>query len=253
MTQTVLITGATDGIGLALAQIFAKASARLVLVGRRPLAETPAGRLFTPATYCQADLSRPGAADVVRDFCRLRKITWLDLLILNAGTGYVGPIAVQTPESISALVAVNLKAPIALTQALLPVLETAQGKVVFVSSVSSALPTPDYAVYTATKAALEGFARSLRVEMGDGPGGRIRVQTLFPGATYTGLHAKSGVDQAQMDWTKFPPAGQVAAQMIQAMYDDRPALALGPGSRLRRFAGRRLGGLVDWQMRRRAR
>ncbi len=159
----------------------------------------------------------------------------LDLVIHNAGTGYYGPVADQSPADLQALIALNLRAPIALTHALLPRLDAAQGKLVFVSSVASALATPDYATYTATKAALDGFARSLRIEQA----GRVRVQVLHPGAVNTGLHAKIGIPKETLDWDTFPsaqkrwrnrwcgPCGAIGATRSWAWATSLPA---GPGS-----------------------
>ncbi|NJL34944.1 MAG: SDR family NAD(P)-dependent oxidoreductase [Chloroflexaceae bacterium] len=143
--------------------------------------------LFTPARYCRADLSQPEqATQTVAAFCHQHALRHIDLLIHNAGIGYYGPLEQQPWPSIEALVAVNLAAPIELTHTLLPYIEQARGRLVFISSVVSVLPAPDYAVYSATKAALDGFARSLRLELR----GRVSVQVIHPGATRTAMHAK---------------------------------------------------------------
>lgn len=83
----------------------------------------------------------------------------LDILVHNAAVGWYGPAAQQTGASIDELLTVNLYAPIALTHALLRRVRTAQGVIAFVSSLHSVLPTPEFAVYTATKAALDGFTQ----------------------------------------------------------------------------------------------
>jgi len=87
------------------------------------------------------------------------------------------------------------------------------GRVIFIGSVAAALPAPDYAVYGATKAALEGFARSLRVELR----GRVGVQVIHPGATRTGMHAKAGAPLERMGWTDFPPPERAARQIVRAI------------------------------------
>ena len=189
---TVLITGATDGIGLELARAYGQAGARLVLVGRRARVELD-DELFTEATYCCADLAGKDAAGTVRDFLAARSIHSLDLLLHNAAVGQYGPIADEPPEVIANQVAVNLTAPVTLTHALAEPLERAGGKLVFISSVVESLPCADFAVYAATKAALDGFARSLRVEWR----GRIEVQVIHPGAVKTGFHGKASVPPAQ--------------------------------------------------------
>lgn len=249
MTGTILITGATDGIGLALAYRYRAEAWRLVLVGRRPLAELDR-KLFDESNYCQVDLARSGCETVVADFLRARTIDRLDVLLQNAGMGYVGAIGMQPPASIQRLVAVNLSAPIALTHALLPHLRRAGGKVVFISSVASLLPTPDHAVYTATKAALDGFARSLRVELSQPEVGQpVSVQVIHPGATRTGMHVKAGMDPARMDWRRLAPTGRVAEQIMAAIGRDRPEVTIGFANRLLRWVAFYANGLVDWVMR----
>ena len=151
--KTVLITGATDGIGRALAKIYRTRGDRLVLVGRRTL-DTLNDALYTKDTYCQTDLSQDKCADQVCEFLNAQKINAIDLAIQNAGTGYFGPIAEQSAESIREIAAVNLMAPLRLTHALMPHLKKNNGKLVLIGSITHAFPCPDYAVYAASKEAL---------------------------------------------------------------------------------------------------
>ena len=243
---TIFITGATDGIGLALARLYAAQGHRLLLLGRRPPASL-SDPLFSEATYCQADLAETDAAARVAAWLRGRGVAGLDLLIHNAGGGYHGAIADQSDESIDTLIQVNFLSPVRLTHVLQPWLAAARGKVVFVSSVVTALPTPDYAVYGATKAALEGFARSLRVEWA----GSVAVQVVRPGATRTGMHAKIGLTRDILDWERFPPATQVATQLARAVAGNRPVVTLGAANRLLTTAGRVGRPLLDPLMRKR--
>ena len=138
--KTVLITGATDGIGRALAKIYRARGNRLVLVGRRAL-DTLNDALYTADTYCQTDLSQNDSADRVCEFLNAQKIGTIDLAIQNAGTGYFGPIAEQSAESIRDIIAVNLLAPLRLTHALMPYLQT-NGKLVLIGSITHAFPVP---------------------------------------------------------------------------------------------------------------
>jgi short-subunit dehydrogenase len=216
-----------------------------VLLGRRaPSSLDPT--IFTPASYCRVDLAQPYGAQIVQHFLQSRQIDQLDLLIHNAALGAYGPVAQQMPQNIRTLVAVNLRAPVALTHALLPMLRRPHGKLVFISSVVSALPGPQYAVYGATKAALDGFARSLRTELR----GSIDVQLIYPGATRTSMHRKSGVP-ASMRWERFPPAERVAAQIVRAIDSPHEAVTIGAGNRLLQLAGRHAADVVDWLAQRR--
>lgn len=238
--RRILITGASDGIGLALARRYAAHAARLLLVGRRPL-DALDPDIFTPETYCRCDLAQPAAAGQIRDFVAASGLLTLDLLVHNAAIGAYGPVAEQSPAAIRELLAVNLRAPINLSQALLPWLRPVGGKIVFISSVAAQLPAADYAVYAASKAALEGFARSLRSEA-DG----LMVQVIRPGATRTAMHARSGVPADRIAWDRFPPAEQVAAKIERAIAGNQPVVTIGAGNRLLAAAGRHLPDLVDW-------
>lgn len=238
--KTILITGATDGIGLALARRLDAAGYRLVLVGRKARAELT-GALFRDHLYCQADLSQGDAAVRVAAALREGGITRLNALVHNAGAGYYGPVESQSPASIAELVTTNLIAPISLTHALLPLLEEGRGTVCFVSSVVSTLPGPDFAVYTATKAALEAFARNLRLEMGR----YVAVKVVRPGATRTGFHRKMKVDPAEMNWRRFPPPDAVAAAIAKSLFSRRRTKNVGLGNGLVWRAGRCLPRLID--------
>lgn len=239
--QTILITGASDGIGLALAQHYRARGARLLLIGRRPATGLDP-QLFTPQSYCRVDLAQPYAPALVAKFLHQRQVHHLDLLIHNAGVGYYGPASDQPPPSIDLLLQTNLYAPIALTHALLPLLIAAHGRIVCIGSVAAALPVPEYAVYGATKAALEGFARSLRIELRN----QVGVQVIHPGATRTAMHAKIGVPLERIGWRRFPPPERVAHQILRAIDSQAAVATLGVGNRLARIAGRYAGSLIDW-------
>ena len=182
--KTILITGATDGIGRALAKIYRSRGNRLVLVGRRAL-DTRNDALYTKDTYCQSDLSQNDCAERVCEFLNAQKIDTIDLAIQNAGTGYFGPIAEQSAESIREIVAVNLMAPLCLTHALIPYLKKTNGKLVLIGSIAHAFPCPDYAVYAATKEALNALGRNLQIE------GDINVQIIQPGRHAHGLASQN--------------------------------------------------------------
>src|SRR5690606_18379365 len=200
--HTVLITGATDGLGLALARRYRAQGSVVLTVGRRPLAVLDPD-FFTPESYCQVDLALPDAAQRVAAWLDERGIGALDLLIHNAGIGYVGDLESQEPDNIRALIDVNLWAPISLSHALFPRLQAAQARCVFISSVAADMPGPRYAVYTATKAALDGFARAWRAELrADGSG--VTGPVIPPGPGRTARPAQRGAGPAPLGRARLP-------------------------------------------------
>ena len=250
ISRTILITGATDGIGLALAQRYAQADERLVLIGRRSLGDLD-GSFFNESNYCQADLADSDSPLTIERWLNDRGIEQLDLLVNNAGAGYVGSIGEQTAESIGQLISVNLEAPIALTHALLPLVDACAGKLIFISSVASVLPGPNYAVYSATKAALDSFVRNLQVELAAADSAAT-AHLIHPGATRTGMHAKSGMALSAEEKAKFPSAEEVAEQIERVIERGPRRQAVGTTNRLGLAAGNLMPDTVERFMRGRA-
>jgi short-subunit dehydrogenase len=246
---SILITGATDGIGLALAKHYKAKSNALLLIGRRPFADTPLVDHFLPEQYCQVDLANPDAAQTTAQWLSSHNIQSINILIHNAGSGYYGETACQPLNNVKSVTAVNLSAPIMLTHNLLPFMRRPKGKIVFISSVVSALACPEYAVYGATKAALDGFARNLRIELQ----GELAVQVIHPGATQTGMHTKSGLELDHSTLEKFPTAETVAARIARSITGCQPSVTIGVANKLLRFSGKYLAMITDAVMRSRYR
>jgi short-subunit dehydrogenase len=237
--QTVFITGVSDGIGRALATHYAAAGARVLGVGRRPFPASLAGAM-QPADYCRTDLSQPQAAPIVSTFLDTRCVDRLNCLVHNAALGWFGSPATQSAASIVELLATNLVAPIALTHALLGHVSATHGVVAFVSSVHAALPASDFAVYAATKAALDGFARNLRIE----ERGNVSVIVVWPGATRTEMQAKSGVPAERIKAERYM-APEVAAAHIARAVQRRRSRGLGFPNQLARWLGVHFEQTVD--------
>lgn len=240
--QTILITGVTDGIGLELTKLYLAEGRRVIGVGRSP-AGTPEINALLGSNYCEADLRHPNAPKIILDFLNVNRISQLDALVNNAALGWYGNVSEQSEASINDLLTVNVYAPIALTHALLPLLITAHGCVAFVSSVHSVIPTPDFSVYTATKAALDGFARNLRIELRN----KVDVLTVWPGPTRTSMHLKSGMPVNKIKSERYASPSH-AATVIAAALEQRRSTALSGANTLFRWAAQRFEGLLDRAM-----
>ena len=236
---TILITGATSGLGLELAKLYQDSN--LILLGRKP---KPDSDIFQKHSYIQCDLNQANATTIILQNLERLNIKHLDLLIHNAAIGYFGNTITQSDTSINELLQVNLYAPIEITHALTAHLKQANGKVVFISSIAAHLPTPDYAVYSASKAALSGFARNLRIEA------HVQVQTIYSGAIATEFHQKSGAD-GKYNTRKFPTALETAEAIYLAIKSNKHEVTIGFTNTITQAAGRYLSSTVDSIMRNR--
>ena len=163
--QRVLLTGASYGIGASIARVFARRGGRLVLAARSVAAledlAAEVGGVALPV-----DLSRPGEVNDLVDRAADVAGGPIDILINNAGVGVIGPFVSRTAAEIANEVQVNLVAVVELTRQALPdMVERDHGHLVFLSSLQASAPTPGFAVYGATKAALSHFAAILRLEL----------------------------------------------------------------------------------------
>lgn len=212
-TTTALVTGASSGIGAAVAGLLAERGARVALVGRdkAALAEL-AGK--TGGRTLAGDLIRAGTvADIA---------TWsgpVDLLVCNAGVGWAGTLDDMSEVLIDDMVTVNLTAHLALTRLLLPdMVRARRGHVVFVSSIAGCMGVADEAVYAATKGALRTFADSVRLAVS---GTGVGVSVIVPGVVDTPFFARRGrpYDRSR---PRPVPAGQVAEALVAAVERGRP-------------------------------
>jgi short-subunit dehydrogenase len=171
--QRVLLTGATGGLGAAIARRLAAAGGELVLSGRRvdvlePLADE------LGASVLAADLSDPAAVEALS-----AAAGEVDVLVANAGIPASGRLETYSVEQIDRAVDVNLRAPIVLAHLLTPgMVARGRGHVVFVSSIAGKTATPGTSLYNATKYGLRGFSLALRADLR--PFG-VGVSTIFPG------------------------------------------------------------------------
>ncbi|MFD8796065.1 SDR family NAD(P)-dependent oxidoreductase, partial [Streptomyces vinaceus] len=194
---TVLITGASAGLGAAFARGFAAKGCELVLVARdKERLESVArelGREFgTTSEVLPADLLDADGCTAVTERLADRERP-VDILVNNAGFGLPAPFPYSPVEDEERLLDLLVKVPLRLTHALLPGLrERRRGAVVNVSSVAGLLPT---GTYGAAKAWVTAFSESLRVDME--PYG-VRVLAVVPGFTRTEFQARAGMDVSSL-------------------------------------------------------
>lgn len=189
--HTVLVTGATDGIGLLLARAYAKRGHNVLATGRRGIANDEEFFKFPNITYVTADQSDPRhAASTI--LAIMQDMGWekLDLAILNGATAWTGPPYDEPINTIGDQLKVNLTSPIHLILGLTPMLHAANGRLVMIGSTSINKGHGEFATYVATKAALDGLSRALREEWR----GKANVMIIHPGPTRTRMHAKAGLN-----------------------------------------------------------
>lgn len=220
--RTALLTGATGGLGRAIARGLAGAGAALVLSGRREqdllaLAESLPG---SDHRVLVADLAEDGEAERLA-----AAAAGVDILVANAGLPATGWLAEFSAEEVKRALRVNLEAPILLAQALFPeMLERGSGHLVFVSSLSGKSASPRTSVYNATKFGLRGFALGLRTDLA--PRG-IGVSLVSPGFVRdAGMFAEAGEKKPPLMGTTTPEA--VADAVRTAIVSDRVEVAVAP-------------------------
>jgi short-subunit dehydrogenase len=220
--KTALLTGATGGLGRAIAKAVAGRGAVLTLSGRKPealealAAELPGdGHRALPS-----DLSEIGAAEKLA-----AEAGPVDLLIANAGLPGSGRLQELTGEQLARALRVNLEAPMLLAQALEPsMLEKGYGHMVFTASLSGKSPTPQSSVYAATKFGLRGFALGLRADLD--PLG-IGVSVVSPGTIReAGMYADSGAKPLPGLGSGSPQ--QVADAVVKAIEQNKVEIAVAP-------------------------
>jgi len=220
--RTALLTGATGGLGRAIAKSLAQRGAKLVLSGRKPealealAAELPGdGHRVVPS-----DLAGAGAAEKLAT-----EAGEVDILVANAGLPGTGRLTNFATEQLTGTLRVNLEAPMLLARALeAGMLERGSGHMVFISSLSGKSATPLSSVYNATKFGLRGFALGLRADLD--PQG-IGVSIVSPGTIReAGMYADSGAPPIPGLGTGSPQ--QVADAVVRAIERNKVEITVAP-------------------------
>lgn len=210
--RTTLLTGATGGLGHAIARALAQRGARLVLTGRRQeVLEPLAAELGARAVG--ADLADSRAVEAL-----LAEAGDVEVLVANAGVPADGPVLEYTAEQIDRALDVNLRAPIHLARALIePMTARGEGHMLFMSSLSGKVATHHSALYSATKYGLRGFASAMRQDLADTG---IGVSAVFPGPIRdAGMFADSGARMPLGAGTRSPQ--DVGRAVVRAIERDR--------------------------------
>jgi short-subunit dehydrogenase len=229
----VVLTGASGGIGRAVAARLVRSGAAVMLVGRS--AARLAGQARELASSIQA-----GTADDARIAWHIADVTqsaalrdladaaaqWsCNVIVHGAGVPAFGAFADIDAERVRALVETNLIAPMRLTQALLPHLrEQPRAQVVCIGSALGRIGVPGFAVYGATKFGLRGFAEALRRELADT---QVRVQYLGPRSTRTAFNDEHVASHLRATGAAVDPPERVAAALLQLVESERPERYVG--------------------------
>ncbi|HYP48977.1 MAG TPA: SDR family NAD(P)-dependent oxidoreductase [Thermoleophilaceae bacterium] len=242
----VLVTGASRGIGEAIARAFAARGCTLGLVARSAhelealAASLPgAGHMALPADV--GDAQQVAAA--------IERFGALDVLVANAGMTHYMPFSRLSIEQAEQMTRVNWLGTVYSAKAALPgMLERHRGHIVVISSGAGLRSFPDAAVYGATKAAQRGFAEALRHEL---HGSGVSLTLVYPGEVESALHDHE-LDRMP-DWYRLDrrsPAGPLATAVVEAVERDRRELFYPPNVRLLRVAHGIAPGLADALLRR---
>ena len=229
---TALVTGATGGLGQAIARALQARGATLVLTGRRAdVLEPFAADLGARAIV--ADVSDRGAAEALA-----AEAGDVDILVANAALPADGPLAEYTPEQIERALDVNLGVPIHLTHVMAPgMVARSRGHLVYVSSQSGLVATPGSSLYSATKFGLRGFAWGMREDL---HGSGVGVTTVLPGPIAdAGMFAETGAELPKVVRQRRPE--DVGNAVVRGIERNRIEIQV---SDIPMMVGSRLGGVA---------
>jgi NAD(P)-dependent dehydrogenase (short-subunit alcohol dehydrogenase family) len=216
-----LITGGTSGIGLETARAFREEGARVAIIGTNPeTLQEACAKLGDDALAIRADAGNVASQQTIAE--RIREaFGGLDILFVNAGVADFRPIEQWSESEFDRSVAVNLKGPFFLVQALLPIFANPTS-IILNTSINARLGMPNTSVYGATKAALASLTRTLSGEL---ISRGIRVNAVSPGPIATPLYDKFGLPesdraalknfiQSQIPAGRFGNASEVAQAIV---------------------------------------
>lgn len=220
--KKVLLTGATGGLGRAIAVNLASAGGELVLSGRsaEALEELAATLPGQGHSVLAADLGEVDAAGKLAEAAGD-----VDVLVANAALPSTGRITELTNEQVARMLRINLEAPVLLAQALLPgMLERGEGRLIMIGSLAGKAGSPRSSIYNATKFGLRGFVFGLAQDLA---GTQVGVTLVAPGfVREAGMFADSGADAPAGMGTTTP--ARVAAAVLEAVDTRKVEIPVAP-------------------------
>jgi len=232
--KVAIVSGASKGIGAAIAERLAEDGAAVVVNYARsaPEADAVVSRIKAKggkAKAAQADLSKPAeiktlVETTVRDFGRL------DILVNNAGMYEFQPLEAIEESHFDRQFGLNVKGLLFASQAAVKAFGERGGSIINISSLASLSPIPNGSVYSATKAAVDAFTKSLAAELGPR---KILVNSVLPGPVETeGFHAMEGSDELQAHFVPQTPLGRIGqprdvANVVSFLASDEAAWITG--------------------------
>ncbi len=244
MKQTVLITGASSGIGLALAEVFAENQHNLILVARsedklQALSQGLSQKHGVQATVFSHDLTDKNAPQALFDQVQQHNLS-VDVLVNNAGYGDYAEFVSSDWEKLQGMILLNVLATTHLTRLFLPAMVSrGAGKLLNVSSTAAFQPGPMMAVYFATKAYVLSFSEAIAAETEDAG---ITVSTLCPGPTQSSFIGKANMDKMALasngSESKLPTAAEVAKFGYDALQKGQVVAVHGLANQLLAFSTR---------------
>jgi NAD(P)-dependent dehydrogenase (short-subunit alcohol dehydrogenase family) len=222
--KVVVITGGNSGIGYATAKEFAAQGAQVIITGKRQEALDKASNEIE-AKAVLADQSNLSDIDQLVTEVK-SSYGKVDILFINAGVAFFGPIELTTEDQFDSMMDTNFKGSYFTLQKFIPILNDGAA-VIFLTSGNTALNMPNSAVYSASKSAVSHLARIAAKELAPR---KIRVNTVNPGPTETEMQGKFGMDKATLAGMKAQIISQVplakmgtpedVAKMVAYLADD---------------------------------
>lgn len=233
--KQVLITGATSGIGLELARLFAKDGYNQVIVARNEEElEATAEELQAygiSVTIIAKDLFEANAAQEVYDEVKSKGIK-IDILVNNAGHGHYGEFVHTALEMELNIIQLNIVSLVVLTKLFLKdMIDRGEGKILNLSSIASKSPGPWQSVYHATKAFVQSFTEAIRAEVKDSG---VSITALLPGATDTDFFNKANMQDSKIvqDKSKLADPKEVAKDGYEALMSGKDMVISGLKNKL---------------------